>query len=305
MTGEKIISEVNKRIEEINEFTQNVFELYDGKINIVNNPIMVINDFDIKSFDDYYNPYQIISPNLIVLNIFNITRKAINTALINKDIETNMKYWIWAIVVYALYVMDSHSIEIINNYDNEASLSVIMKNTIEILSNDKDANALGLDPIDIYKELRNNPDMFKIYPIIKDRIMMPVEMSKYEHTNLKDHMLLFIHDLLGGNKLDEVYDLIEDIFDKYTTNVFICDYFNNKELVFKSNSDEYASISTFNTFMSDLVVKLIKPENRLHYDIEKYKDGDIRIYLAVSEDIENIKMPTNIIPINFLNNKEE
>ena len=305
MTGEKIIFEVHKRIEEINEFTQNVFELYDGRINIVNTPIMVSNDFDIKSFDDYYNPYQIISPNLIVLNIFNITRKAINTALIDKDIETNMKYWIWAIVVYALYVIDSHSIEIINDYDNEASLSVITKNTIEILSNDKDANALGLDPIDIYEELRNNSDMFKIYPIIKDRIMMPVEMSKYEHTNLKDHMLLFIHDLLGGNKLDEVYDLVEDIFDINTTNVFICDYFNNKELLFKANSDEYTPIKTFNTFMSDLVVRLIKPENRLHYDIEKYEDGDIRIYLAVSEDIENIKIPTNIIPMNFLKNDEK
>ena len=305
MTGEKIIFEVHKRIEEINEFTQNVFELYDGRINIVNTPIMVSNDFDIKSFDDYYNPYQIISPNLIVLNIFNITRKAINTALIDKDIETNMKYWIWAIVVYALYVIDSHSIEIINDYDNEASLSVITKNTIEILSNDKDANALGLDPIDIYEELRNNSDMFKIYPIIKDRIMMPVEMSKYEHTNLKDHMLLFIHDLLGGNKLDEVYDLVEDIFDINTTNVFICDYFNNKELLFKANSDEYTPIKTFNTFMSDLVVRLIKPENKLHYDIEKYKDGDIRIYLAVSEDIENIKIPTNIIPMNFLKNDEK
>ena len=305
MTGEKIIFEINKRIDEINEFTQNVFELYDGRINIVNTPIVVINDFDIKTFDDYYNPYQIITPNLIVLNIFNITRKAINTVLTDKDIETTMKYWIWAIVVYALYVIDSHSIEIFNDYDNEASLSVIMKNTIEILSNDKDSNALGLDPIDIYEELRNNPDMFKIYPIIKDRIMMPVEMSKYEHTNLKDHMLLFIHDLLGGYKIDEVYDLVEDIFDNNTTNVLICDYFNNRELAFKANSDEYASISTFNTFMDDLVVKLIKPENRLHYDIEKYEDGDIRIYLAISEDIENIQIPANVIPINFLNNKEE
>ena len=135
--------------------------------------------------------------------------------------------------------------------------------------------------------------------------MMPVEMSKYEHTNLKDHMLLFIHDLLGGYKIEEVYDLVEDIFDINTTNVFICDYFNNKELLFKANSNEYAPIETFNTFMSDLVVKLIKPENRLHYDIEKYKDGDIKIYLAVSEDIENIKIPTNIISINFLKNDEK
>ena len=305
MIGEKIIFEVNKRTEEINKFTQNVFELYDGRINIVNTPVIAVNEFDIKSFNDHDDSYQIITPNLIVLNIFNIAHKAINTVLIDKDIETNMKYWLWAIIVYSLYIIDSHTIEMINDYDNEASLSVITKNTIEILSNDKDANALGLDPIDIYEELRNNPDMFKLYPMIKDRIMMPVEVSKYKHTNLKDHMLLFIHDLLGGNKLEEVYDLVEDIFDSNTTNVFICDYFNNRELLFKSNSDEYTPIGVFNTFMNNLVIRLIKPENRLHYDIEKYDDGDIRIYLAISEDIENIKIPTNIIPVNFRKDDEK
>ena len=86
MIGEKIIFEVNKRTEEINEFTQNVFELYDGRINIVNTPVIVINQFDIKSFNDHDDSYQIITPNLIVLNIFNITHKAINKVLIDKDI---------------------------------------------------------------------------------------------------------------------------------------------------------------------------------------------------------------------------